>query len=348
MYNQAVLRQLGSLGLLVLGMGAVVWMVWTVGWEAIQENLSTIGWWFVILVGLFLVAQIFFFVGWWAVIDRKLLPPSPLRLFGIYLAGDAINYLITSGNLAGEPVKALLLRRSIGFGQAMTSITIHKHAELVAQWLFLVLGAFVALVYFDAPWTILGFTTIVVVGLGGGLMLLTRFLRTRTYGPIVEWVAQGKVWGTGLTKRLDGHRSEATSLDVRLQTFYRQERRSFFAAVGWCFLGWFGGVLETYAILRLLTPTGGWLMALSIESLSMAINNLFFFIPGRVGSAEGVRAWVCLAFGIPVSQGVALGLVRRGRELVWLVPGLLVLVMAQAGRLGHPHLAAPLRPGKES
>ena len=343
MHNQGVLRRFGSLGLLILGMGAVVWMVWTVGWEAIQENLSVIGWWFVFLVGLFLVAQLFFFVGWWAVIDSKLLPLSPLRLFGIYLAGDAINYLIPSGNMAGEPVKALLLRHSMGFGQAMTSITIHKHAELVAQWLFLVLGVFVALIYFDVPWTILGLTTIVVVGLGGGLLLVTRFLRTRTYGPIVEWVAQGKVWGTVLAEKLDRHRSAATSLDARLQTFYRQERRSFLAAVGWCFLGWFGGVLETYAILRLLTPTGGWLMALSIESLSMALNNLFFFIPGKVGSAEGVRVGVCLAFGISASQGVALGLVRRGRELVWLLPGLLLLLMRQAGRLGHSRLADPLR-----
>ena len=134
-------KRLGSLGLFVAGIAVLIWILWEVGRPAIEANLAAIGWWFPGFVALFLVAQLFFFAGWWILIDHKLVPSNPWGLFGIYLAGDSINYLIPSANFAGEPLKAHLLRKDMGIGQALTSITIHKHAELVAQWFFLVLGA---------------------------------------------------------------------------------------------------------------------------------------------------------------------------------------------------------------
>ena len=56
-------------------------------------------------------------------------------LFGVYLAGDSVNYL-APGSVAGEPVKARLLRGAAGTAAGSASVTIHKHADLAAQWLF--------------------------------------------------------------------------------------------------------------------------------------------------------------------------------------------------------------------
>jgi hypothetical protein len=62
-----------------------------------------------------------------------------------------------------------------------------------------------------------------------------------------------------------------------------------------------------------------------VEGLAMLLNNMFLFVPGRAGTAEGVRTGVFALLGMPASAGVAYSLVRRGRELLWVLPGLLTL-----------------------
>ena len=71
----------------------------------------------------------------------------------------------------------------------------------------------------------------------------------------------------------------------------------------------------------------------------MVLNNILLFIPGRVGSAEGVRIGVYALVGLTAAQGTAYALVRRGRELAWLVPGFVVLLRRHV--LGPGHMRLP-------
>jgi len=332
-------KPLARVGLLLAGVGLAVWIVRAVGWSAVRANFAAIGWWFVGLVALYALAQLAFMLGWWIVIERRLRSTGFLRLFGVYLAGDSVNYLVPSGNLAGEPVKAGLLRETWGVGQALTSITVHKHAEVLAQWIFLVGGTAIALSGFDVPtWVRLAAVGFLGV-LGGSLLGLTWVLRRGTYLPALDRLA---AWPP-LAARLLRHRAAAEALDGRLQAFYRGQGPQFAAATGLCLVGWCGGLVETYIILRLLSPGQGWVAAVAVEALAMILNNLFLFIPGRAGGAEGVRAGVFLLLGLPAAQGVAYGIARRGRELLWIVPGLLILLVRQAGWLGRVWRPAPAR-----
>jgi uncharacterized membrane protein YbhN (UPF0104 family) len=326
-----VVKRLARVGLFLTGLGVAVWILHTVGWPAVRANFVAIGWWFFGLVALYGLAQVAFMAGWWTVIERRLRAAGFWRLSGVYLAGDSVNYLVPWGNLAGEPVKAGLLRDTWGVGQALTSITVHKHAELLAQWAFMAGGTAVALFLIRVP-AVAGMAAVaVLIGLGGSLLCVTWFLRRGTYLPVLNRLA---AWRP-LAARLQRHRAAAEALDGRLRTFYRDEGPRFAAATGLCLLGWCGGLLETYIVLRLLSPGHGWVMALAIEALAMTLNTLFLFIPGRVGSAEGVRAGVFLLLGLPAAQGVAYGIVRRGRELIWFVPGLFVLLKRHAGWFGQ-------------
>jgi len=324
-----VLKPIARGGLLVLGVGGLAWMFWAVGWPAIDANLAAIGGWFGALVGLYLLAQLAFMLGWWVVIDPGSRPSSFLRLFGVYLAGDAVNYLVPSANLAGEPVKAHLLRHTVGFGQALTSIAIHKHAELLAQWLFLCGGMVVCLSQYALPLAAELAAAVVIGGLGGVLFFMTWALRKGTFASLLRRLLGWRPF----VARLKVFQPSAEALDARIQAFYKTQGSWFFAATGWCLVGWCGGLLETYVILHLLSPHEGWTTAVAVETLAMVLNNLVWFIPGRLGSAEGVRIGVFALLGLPTAQGVAYGLVRRGRELIWTLPGLVVLLRKHAGRL---------------
>ena len=306
--------------LLLAGIALAFVLVWRTGWPAVQANLALIGWRFFGLVALYLAAEIAFVLGWRSVMEPR--PPlsSLPDLLRIYLAGNALNYL-APGSVAGEPVRASMLRDRMETSGAIASVTIFKHAHLLSQAFYVAMGLAVAVVYFDLPaavrWAALA-SLVILVGL---LILMTWGLQKGTFGPLVSGLCRFKP----LAKRLGRYQAGAQGLDELIRRFYDLRRFHFFSAAGWCLLGWCGGLVETYIVLRLLSPGRGWETACAVESLAMLLNNMFLFIPGRAGAAEGVRTGVFILLGLPSSTGFAYGLVRRARELLWVVPGLVSL-----------------------
>ena len=221
----------------------------------------------------------------------------------------------------GEAVKAYLMQEELGFGRALTSIVIHKHAELVAQWILLVGGLAICLTYFELPSFVIVANTVIVGGLGGSLLLMTWVLKSGTISPMLRRLADWRPLASFLQTR----QPAADALATRIRAFYKDQWRWFLVATGWCLIGWCGGLLETYLVLRILSPAEGWKTAVAIETMVMAFNMLFVFVPARLGIAEGVRAGVFLLVGLPAAEGVAYGVIRRARELAWLLPGLVVL-----------------------
>jgi uncharacterized protein (TIRG00374 family) len=327
-------RSSGRFFLLLCGLAVFAFVFRSVGWPAIASNLARIGGWFPALAALYGTAQLAFALGWGVLFDAPR-PPLP-RLFAIYLAGDSFNYLAPAG-VAGEPLKARMLRGSTSTGEAVASLTIHKHADLFAQWIFVSLGVAVALWRFPMPLAARLLAVAGAAGLGVLLLLLTWGLRRGTYSPVLRGLARWKL----LAGRLERFQRPAADLDGRIRDFYRLHRGKFAAATGWCFLGWCGGLLETYLVLRLLLPGSGWAAAFAVEALAMALNNMLLFIPGRIGSAEGIRVGVFLVLGFPAGPGAAYSLVRRGRELAWVLPGLLAFFQWQARGL------SPAESGKQ-
>ena len=254
------------------------------------------------------------------------------RLDGV-LAGDSVNYFTGVG---GEPIKAHLLRPKMGFGLAFATIAVHRHADLIAQWLFLIAGITVAVTHFDLPPAAKYVAIAGLLFIGGILFGLTQALRRGAFGPATRWLTRIKP----LAARLAKLEAEAHRLDERIRVYYHAEehRGTFAIAVAWGFLGWCGGLLETWIVLKLLSPGHGWATAFAIETLAMVFNSMLLFIPGKIGSAEGVRVAVFALVGLTAAQGAAWALVRRGRELVWLVPGIVVLLKHHLIDVGHLRL----------
>jgi hypothetical protein len=63
--------------------------------------------------------------------------------------------------------------------------------------------------------------------------------------------------------------------------------------------------------------------------LGVALSNLTFFIPFRVGTQEAGKALVFAMLGLSPTQGLAAGVVCRIRELTWALIGLQVLAHSQ-------------------
>jgi uncharacterized protein (TIRG00374 family) len=307
------------IALFVAGLGALGAILATVGWTSVAANLALIGGWFVGLVALYASAQIAFALGWWVLTGPAPRPVSFGELFAAYLGGDSINYFTSVG---GEPVKAQLLKDRMGFSRALATVTVHRHADVLAQWLFLTAGVGFALAWFPLPTVARVAALASLITLGAMVVGMTWGLRRGAFRGGLAWLGRFRPFAKHASRLSES----AARLDATIGEFYREKSGHFGWAVAWCFVGWCGGLVETYLVLRLLSPSHGWAAAIAIESLAMVLNNILLFIPGRVGSAEGVRIGVYALVGMSAAQGTAYALVRRGRELLWLVPGFVVLL----------------------
>jgi len=74
---------------------------------------------------------------------------------------------------------------------------------------------------------------------------------------------------------------------------------------------------------------------LAIEVLSITIDGILFVIPAKIGTQEGGKVLIFTLLGLPPTQGLAFGLVRRVRELAWAAVGLTLLSRLQS-RLALP------------
>jgi hypothetical protein len=322
-------RRGARIALFVLGLLAGAALLVIVGWSAVAENLERIDGFFVLLVALYGLAQLSFALGWWALVA----PPRPVgfgKILAAYLAGDSVNYFTSVG---GEPVKAHLLSRDMGFNRALATIWVNRNADVLAQWLFLSAGAVVALTQFTLP-PVARYLVI------GGLLLLgslalgfTWMQRKGFFGPLLRALSLIRP----LAARLRRLEERALEVDGHIRLYYHVEehRVRFAAAVAWGFLGWCGGLIETWIVLHLLSPGSGFAAAFAVESLAMILNSVLLFIPAKIGSAEGVRVVVATLVGLSAAQGAAYALVRRARELLWLAPGAVILLKRHVLDVGH-------------
>jgi putative membrane protein len=107
-------------------------------------------------------------------------------------------------------------------------------------------------------------------------------------------------------------------------------------AIGWaCFwrlAGWFAGAGEIWLCLWFLGVPATWTDAIILESLSQAGRSAAFTVPGAIGVQEAGFLAIGLAVGLDPSTALALGLIRRARDLALGLPALAVWFTLEARR----------------
>jgi putative membrane protein len=94
-------------------------------------------------------------------------------------------------------------------------------------------------------------------------------------------------------------------------------------AAGWHFLAWILGAVEIWVILAVLGTPLGLPEALAVESLGMAARSLGFVLPAGLGAQEAGLAAVAVALGVPIEEAVAMSMLKRLREVLMALPGLI-------------------------
>ena len=126
---------------------------------------------------------------------------------------------------------------------------------------------------------------------------------------------------------LEKRERQLQEMDATIHRFYSQNRRTFYVALGTFFLAWVCEALEVYAILYYLNVSADVWTSISIAALTVFIKGGTFFIPGSLGAQEGGYTLLLMSFGYTEVTGITFALIRRMREVLWILIGLGCLML---------------------
>jgi glycosyltransferase 2 family protein len=285
-----------------------------------------VGWGFLIVVAL-QAAPLVMNTRSWALVLPPGHPVSPRVLAPMLLCGEAVNAVSPVSVVGGELVRVSLLRRYVPTAEAIGAVSLAAMTQFTAQVLFVLAGfptTMTLLRRADLRTALLAFAAGLALFLAA--VLIVPFSTRRV-------ASLGRAIGRFDPLRRLVERAPRTlhdSLGVIVGAI--QSRPAAFAgSAAWAFAAWLVGVVETLLILRLLGRPVGLGRAIAIETLALVLDCLLFFVPARMGTQEGGRVLIFLVLGLDPAAGLAAACVRRVRELVWAIPGLVLLGRLQRG-----------------
>jgi uncharacterized membrane protein YbhN (UPF0104 family) len=274
-------------------------------------------------------------LGWRRLVMNAGRPPSRLRMLEIRTAAEALGLSLPSGGVLAEGFAIYLLRRVCGIpaGLAVASLAARRFFVFFSFGLALAASAVVghSLLTAISPRVIgrggLGWA----VPLAAGIVLLGAFgLRAALLGGELA----GRIFRALRAVPIGSVRRWLT---LRADSFSEVDRQVAVALTGGrggpvlttvCYRGiWLAESCETFFILSLLGAGLSFRTVFSFEGLLTLIRGLAFFTP----SGLGVQDVGYLAFlkGLGVHQAINVGaafvLVKRGKEVFWIIIGYLLL-----------------------
>jgi glycosyltransferase 2 family protein len=309
---------------LVGGLALLIFLLRELGTATVLANLRLVGWGITLIVGQEILAYLANTLGWWAAFPSPRPRIALPQLLAARIAGDAINYVTPTATLGGEFVRTRFLRGQASSTSIVASVAVAKLGQTVGQIAFVVVG--LAIILDDTP-----LPPAIRHGLLGGLAVLSGLAlvllfaqRRGMFAPMLRLAQR-----LGLSARAPEMIRRFQHLDAEIARSHGDANRGFLLSSASFFVGWTLGVVEIYLILWFLNVPVSVHRALTIEVLSVAIDGMLFFVPAKLGTQEGGKVLIFTLLGLDPAKGLALGILRRIRELTWAGIGLLILSRQQ-------------------
>lgn len=321
----------GFAGGLIAGIVLVAWLLISARPAAVAAALAG-GGLPLLLASLYRIVPIALNTASW----RLLIPPAgrppwpaALRMRWI---GESVNALLPVAQIGGDFARARLLSRGgVSGADATAAMVADLSISAGTQVLFTSMG--VAALAIVAPTGALGgrrlgsiaVAVVLTAALAGGLLLMARLgvgrlvaaLPLHAHGRLAARLAAG-----------------AAGVDRALARVVAR-RGTLVQASLWHLAGWVSQVVETWLILRMLGVPVSWGAAFAIESLAASARGAAFAVPGGLGVQEGALVLLAAPFGIDMPSALALGVVKRGRELLVGAPAIVAWLVAERDTIGE-------------
>lgn len=321
----------------VVGAGLIVHLFKDVEFEKVFGLIGEIGFPVVLALLPYLAIGIFDSLAWKITIESVSQKAPYWRLLYVRLCTEAMLMSLPGGAAISEAAKPYLLKRNVGLPmpEGIAIVAVKKGLLGVAHGLYLSLSAWLGfgalkLVSEDVigfrglEWLAWLAAMMMFALFGGGTLL---FL----YGGISQRVHQLLMFipVERLRNWLLEKEKHFLETDSHFARFHRIKRRKIALAIFTFFVGWLFETVDTFLILTLLGAKLPFGALMSMETTMSLIRAMLFILPAGLGVQDYGYVLFLKSFGVPDAEsvGVAFVLIKRSKELIWILVGYALLAL---------------------
>jgi len=315
---------------LVIAMGAVALFAWVlahVGFASLVEQLKALRIALPIVLGLSLLRLFLQSISWAASLEGESVYVDTPRLAGVRLAGQSMGYLTVLGPVISEPMKIKLLGTS-----AQPTITA-TFLDNGVYWFTSALVAICGIV--SLPFVAVHGTAYHLVPAVLALALMVSLITRRN--PVLSGVVRA------LGKRTPSWLVRAEEFESSIRS-YRFNQPALVSRMFWIDVACQALIAsEVLVVLWSLHLPIHFFTILVIEGVTRGLKMLSGWIPARLGSDEGGAISAFALAGLSPMLGLALALIRRVRDLLWALIGIIWLGWNSRETKRSQNTARPIR-----
>ena len=306
--------KLGVAVALLAGVIAAIYLVWSIGFDAVAASIARAGFGGLALLCVYaLLVFISLAFAWFT-----LLPPAerrPVReLYLARLVRDSIAEISPFSPVGGMVAAArLMVLKGLNPATAAASVAADATTEAMAQAVFLAFGLGI------------GFTQFRHLQGSGPLaeaMLAVLLLAVPGIALLIFLQKKGAVFAERIAARFFPQAREGVSFRAAIEELYDSRSRLAVSAA-LHLIAWIGAGGGTFIAFRLVGGKINLLNAIALEALLCTLRSIAAPVPAAIGVQEWGYAMLAPLFGLPAEMGVAVSLLKRAREIVLGVPALI-------------------------
>lgn len=304
----------GAVAALVAGIAIAAFVIWHIGLGTVFAAIVRVGFVGFILIVLAALPMLAFLGLAW----RSL--TGPLAPHWVYFVSrqlrDSATDLLPFTQIGGVVIGARAgILGGIPATTAYSSTVVDFTAEMMAQIAFTILGLLIGINHLRAVPALAGYADMLIAG--------TALLIPASAAFIVLQRKGSKLAASLAARFLPAAVVHAEQFTAEIEALYRQPRKLAMAAT-FHLIAWLAAGVWLWVIFRLCGADIGVLDCIAIESLLAALRGIMLFVPASLGVQEAGYAALAPVFGAPAEIGLAVSLLKRGRDIAIGIPVLLI------------------------
>lgn len=308
----------------LFGIIMLVFLVYKLGLQTITENLIKTGWWFIPVIGIWLIIYQFNALAWYYIIGDEKKEIGYKKILKYTISGFAINYITPIVSLGGEPYKVLELNKHLEKKHSIATVISYNLMHTFSHFFFWLTAIIALLVSIELKninsiFLILALLICLIV-----ILLIYSVYKKGIVKTSIRLLAK-LYFARILVKKIKDKQELLDNVDFHITSLYLKRKNDFYSILIFEYLARILGCYEFLFILKAISLNISFYYAFLISAGSSLFANLFFFIPMQIGSRESGLYLVFKGLNLTPAVGVYVSLVTRIRELFWILIGLILI-----------------------
>jgi glycosyltransferase 2 family protein len=313
-----------QIAFLLFGAIILILLFRSFGIEKFINDITLLGWRFLIIVALFLFNHIILAYAWKVLINHPVTGKIFCKLVLARIAGDSTGSINALGSVAGDPLKVLFMKNDIPMQSGLASIVLDRTIHGLSNMLLMLTGIIFSFFILDLPLKISISVFIFIILICALILIILKKQKNGFIEFIINKLPEKILLKFIDEKRLNSIREIDKEIGNiltgknNLQRFLKSLMVRYISVL-------ITGTLEVYLIIKFINIDITLTNSMLVYIFTLLSTSIVFFMPANIGTSEVSFSLALKFLGYDPALGLTVGIIQRLRKFVWSGIGMFIL-----------------------